>query len=132
MEKTTPEEVYERVERGMAWLDEHCPNWVDEINLSRLDLGDGNQCVLGQTAECLLPDYKVTTPHECSCGLCGKPDYMAVVDAFADLESEGPDAYGFDTWVDWAEPYETRTTYEMLTIAWKEKIQERLSARQPV
>jgi hypothetical protein len=45
--------VAERVAAGAAYLDEHDPEWWREgvrnaISLSRLDLGDGNSCVLGQ------------------------------------------------------------------------------------
>lgn len=41
--------VDERVRRGAAYLDEHGPDqWRDHIDLDRLDIGDGCDCVLGQ------------------------------------------------------------------------------------
>jgi hypothetical protein len=38
----------ERVARGAALLDEQESGWAEQIDLSRLDMGDGCRCVLGQ------------------------------------------------------------------------------------
>lgn len=45
--------VKERVASGVEWLDENRPDWVDQINLDKFDIGDGCLCVLGQ----LYGDY---------------------------------------------------------------------------
>lgn len=49
VQKKIDQIVLERVKRGIAWLEqEHGPDWVDHINMSTLDLRDGDCCVLGQ------------------------------------------------------------------------------------
>jgi hypothetical protein len=40
--------VEERVAAGVAWLDEHVPDWPDRIKLPELDLKSCLNCVLGQ------------------------------------------------------------------------------------
>jgi hypothetical protein len=40
--------ITERVERGAALLDERRPGWLDLIDLDRLDLTSGCDCVAGQ------------------------------------------------------------------------------------
>ncbi len=37
-----------KVERGIEWLDEGCPNWASRIDAEILDLEDNEDCVLGQ------------------------------------------------------------------------------------
>lgn len=49
LEKKIDASVLERVQRGLAWLEEHHgPGWEDKIDMSIFDLGDLNNCVLGQ------------------------------------------------------------------------------------
>jgi len=38
-----------QIARGMAWLDENFPGWVEKIVLENLNLGSSCDCVLGQT-----------------------------------------------------------------------------------
>lgn len=38
----------ERVDAGIAWLDSRYPDWAANINGWFLDMGDGEQCILGQ------------------------------------------------------------------------------------
>jgi hypothetical protein len=38
----------ERVARGIALLDAHCPDWPWRVNTDQLDLFNGKRCVLGQ------------------------------------------------------------------------------------
>jgi hypothetical protein len=40
--------VAQRVAAGAAWLDEHEPGWDQHIDLDRLDLSYGCNCILGQ------------------------------------------------------------------------------------
>jgi hypothetical protein len=40
--------VQERVARGVRWLDGVRPGWRDALELSRLSLASGHDCVLGQ------------------------------------------------------------------------------------
>jgi hypothetical protein len=44
----TPGDITERVERGAALLDEKRPGWWQFIDLDRLDIEDGCDCVAGQ------------------------------------------------------------------------------------
>lgn len=41
-------EIEDRVARGSTYLDKKRPGWEDDINLDRLELCDGRQCILGQ------------------------------------------------------------------------------------
>lgn len=36
------------VSRGIAFLDEHCPDWKNKIDLDTLDMKNCSYCVLGQ------------------------------------------------------------------------------------
>ena len=36
------------ITRGIAWLDQHAPGWVDRIDLDVLDVADPERCPLGQ------------------------------------------------------------------------------------
>lgn len=40
--------IEQRVAAGAAYLDEHKPGWIDEIELAALDLANTCLCVLGQ------------------------------------------------------------------------------------
>ncbi len=40
--------VRRRVLAGIKWLDTNEPSWLDRIDLDTLDMGDVNNCVLGQ------------------------------------------------------------------------------------
>jgi hypothetical protein len=41
--------IEQRVANGVAWLDEHLPNWPQMIELTELDMADDCRCVIGQT-----------------------------------------------------------------------------------
>lgn len=118
MSKYTAEMAHEAVARGAAWLDEKCPQWVSHIDLEELDLQNGDHCVLGQTATCLVG--KARDPNVSG---------YARVTRRRGVDPNGPwvAERGFQVpwlWMDYAK--ET-VAYEMLTIAWKELIRERLA-----
>ena len=122
----TAEMAHAAARKGAAWLDKRCPNWINEIDLEILNLRSPDVCVLGQTAECLLPgkepDYS------------DRLNYSDVVAAYAPRRQQAwATALGFNI------PIDVRSTtdyiysdvgiaYEMLTIAWRELIRERLKA----
>lgn len=43
-------EINDRVQAGMAFLDEHFPDHVDRVNLDNLDINSGAWCPLAQAA----------------------------------------------------------------------------------
>lgn len=47
--------ITERVQRGAEWLDVKYPGWHDKIDLSILDMGSCNMCVLGQVYTGVIP-----------------------------------------------------------------------------
>jgi hypothetical protein len=55
--------VQERVARGTRWLDRVQPGWRDALELGRLDLASGDDCVLGQ----VFAEEAKSRGH----GLCG-------------------------------------------------------------
>lgn len=48
MKSRDPFDYSENVRRGAQFLDAHVPGWDAKVVDSRLDLGDGESCVLGQ------------------------------------------------------------------------------------
>ena len=47
----TPDQVYQHVDQGIAFLNERLPGWRDLIDLDILDLSETTACVLGQVSE---------------------------------------------------------------------------------
>jgi hypothetical protein len=43
--------IVERVQNGAKWLDENHPGWASRIDVSVLDIGSCDSCVLGQLFE---------------------------------------------------------------------------------
>jgi hypothetical protein len=41
-------EITERVQKGVKFLDEHIANWVDGIDVLKLELDNSCNCILGQ------------------------------------------------------------------------------------
>lgn len=44
-----------RIARGMEWLDQERPGWLDRIDMARLDVGCPCNCLLGQEFDLELP-----------------------------------------------------------------------------
>src|SRR5688572_22488330 len=45
-----------QVAAGAEWLDEHYPGWEDKVDVFRLNMADGNHCVLGQVGRTMAAD----------------------------------------------------------------------------
>lgn len=115
-DKYTAEMAHAAVERGAAWLDKKCPTWFREIDLESLDLEDAEYCILGQTAACLTPQSLSKT-------------YWSVLRRFR-INGAGlwPSDRGFNLpWL--LTVSEDDTAFEMLTIAWREYIRQRLESQ---
>lgn len=120
MNSYTAEQAHAAARRGAAWMDKHCPNWVDEIDLTRLALEDSSACVLGQTTTCLLPDFEQFPDW--------RPYYTEVVAAFWPTSGNATaTTLGFNVPEHYRQAGD-HAAYEMLTIAWKELIGKRLKA----
>lgn len=37
------------ISRGAKLLDSHCPGWYNRVNADAIDMGDPDNCILGQT-----------------------------------------------------------------------------------
>jgi hypothetical protein len=116
MEQYTAQMATEAAARGAEWMDAHCPGWESKIDLRLLNMQNPGVCILGQTAECVIGD-KRRQPF--------RPDYFSVLAACPDVS---PRDIGFSTpaanWLG------QDTMFEMLTIAWRELIIERLRAKE--
>lgn len=115
MTEYTAAMAHAAVARGAAWLDKRCPQWVSHIDLEVLDLGRPDYCILGQTAVCLVPKAMLKARP----GIA----YSAVLSRFRINEwGKWSPEHGFDV-------FDGRNTaaYEMLGIAWKVLIRERLA-----
>lgn len=104
----------DRVYVGAARLDSVWPGWRAQIDLDRLNMLDGRDCVLGQLVralgieveECDCADGECTSANP-----CGAHVYRTGRAAL-DLDSEGAVDHGFDRrWTD-------TLSYDMLTTAW--------------
>lgn len=113
MSEYTAADAHAAAARGAAWMDEKCPTWFQEIDLRTLDLSDPVYCVLGQTATCLVG------PADDE-GLDYSDPYFRVLKHFGKTSlAPWTRRRGF------YKP-DADITWEMLTIAWREIIRERL------
>ena len=103
--------LFDRIERGAAWLDANRPGWRDEIDLDGLDLGSPCRCVLGQTFEKAVPEFG----HFVS-------GYGVVWEA---VRAAAP---GYETANEWMCQHgfesDEFVSYEVLTDAWADYLQE--------
>jgi hypothetical protein len=99
--------VHQRVQRGAVLLDERFPGWVDDVNLSTLDMHSLDDCVLGQVAHARLDVNEVST------GWGAGMEYL-----FKSTDSYVSEAYGFDGVQE----------YGALGAAWRRLIEERRAA----
>jgi hypothetical protein len=112
----TAEMAHVAAARGAAWLDKRCPDWPREIDKGKLDLSDADVCILGQTATCLVG---------------GEPSYADSENGFTRAANHfWPNSDAWPVRLGFEKPSwgKTRIAYEMLTIAWKEQIRQRLEA----
>ena len=105
------ERLRKRVRAGMAFLDVTNPRWRRSINLDKLDLSDGECCVLGE----VYGDYSdgrnalFRDVSELS------NDYGATIETESQRRNKMAETFGF--WLDDAEtPH-----YRRLTEIWKEE-----------
>jgi hypothetical protein len=103
MTKYTPATAHAQAERGARWMDTHYPGWVNMIDLPKLEMRNGNYCVLGQAAP-----------------LIGAFDFDSALNSIG-FTSRWATINGF-----LVDPFHVDTRYEMLTIAWREQIRNRL------
>ncbi len=100
--------VLERVQRGFALLEEqYGPGWQEKIDLSILDLSDGERCVLGQVYDDQAGEWE--NGYEiglAELGLCGE-----------DGDGEGVE-YGFSSAGE-EEGFVRASTWLELTVAWR-------------
>lgn len=90
--------IQERVQKGIEFLNEARPGWIDEIDLDRLYLGSPCNCILGQ----LFERYTYGL-DQCK---------LAIYDG---------DNLGFDVPI---EEEQTTIDYDSLTKAWRQAIIE--------
>lgn len=121
--KFTAEAAYAAVDRGIAWLDEKCPNWFNEIDLDRLQMRDSFDCILGQTVNCLAPELLEVSPDVAGFWLV-LDKYNSGHASFSVNDDNWAESLGFDVTISRTSK-ELSTTFEMLQIAWTERIKER-------
>ena len=113
----------ERVARGIALLDERVPDWVDMINLDRLDIRSGEFCVTAQIARFMFDD-----PHYAT-GM----DYLGLENS-EDYNDGSYTDHGFNV-ESWRAPnmpdgYDPEDGYGVLNTIWKREISARLESAQ--
>ena len=109
----------QRVEAGVAWLDEHVPDWVDRVEVKDLELTSACDCVLGQ----------IFAEHDTGMGAgfvaaveCGMRDQFADDGRYTMepvLTGAQAIALGFDSFEDGG------ITYEALQAEWEDIIESR-------
>lgn len=126
----------ECAERGAELLDNRWPGWWQEIDLSRLDLSDSCNCVLGQLGvdynragrQMLNINRDVTSDPYVAQQVSGYSLFLNVIFPDLDIPPEEMPHYGFDS--DYEEPGHWPTTYEGLTAAWTRIISTRIVTRE--
>lgn len=119
----------ERIDAGVAWLDANVPDWLDRIDLDRLDLADTCKCVLGQTfAHIAQWDSYADEPGQDVPGYdliveCIQPDEGVVMSMAVPYLSEDPADYGFSI-------AQADESFDALTAAWRTRITTLRSERQ--
>ena len=96
---TETKELEKRVIRGVKFLDEHYPGWLQEIDVDRLNLEHYSNCVLGQ----LYGDFG---------------------DGMYDLELSEEDIEFFGFFIPRHDPTVFKQAYERLTLAWKDMLND--------
>lgn len=78
------------VERGVTWLNDNVPDWLDIVDVDRLDMGSETDCLLAQ----LYGGNYFNAPEE----LTGRPTWW--MKSNPTLADQGANAvlYGFDVW----------------------------------
>lgn len=61
----------ERVEAGVAWLNEVRPGWVDEVDLDTFDIADPDACIAGQLDLWNRPEFNGLGPYVHFCESVG-------------------------------------------------------------
>jgi len=108
-----------RIERGMAWLDQHFQDWVWRVNLDTLALSNCDGCVLGQL--CGFGEGKILLVG----GLKNRRERCQMVTA------HGFSLYG-DTELEYANTLlDVRRAYTPLTAEWKEAIRKKRTTSSP-
>jgi hypothetical protein len=95
--------IQERINRGVALLDQVKPDWRDHVNADELDLYDTNACILGQLFDHYLQGLEAVGLHtKCARAL--------------------PTRYGFET--SGRENFNRAGaySYDELTEAWKKEL----------
>lgn len=122
--------------RGAELLDNRWPGWWQEVDLSRLDLSDSCNCVLGQLGvdynraarQMLSINRDVTDDHYAADQISGYSLFLNVIFPDLGIPPEDMGYYGFDS--DYEEAGHLPTLYEGLTAAWTRIISIRLVARE--
>lgn len=106
-------ELGRRADRGIDWLNDNDPGWLDRIEVALLDMENGSSCVLGQLGGSYR-DYtdRVSVPTA-ACGfVMATADVMDAVPYVPLTVDAEDDVYRH-----------IRTTgYPVLTEVWKERI----------
>lgn len=108
----TPEKVRERVQRGATYLDEVDPEWYRHVDAETLELGDGQQCILGQ----MHGEFRL--------GL-GRSHLISM--SSAPRASLSPVAYGFKCVEEVPAEWQSHD-YDLLNQAWTEAVRARQEA----
>lgn len=121
----------ECAERGAELLDNRWPGWWQEVDLSRLDLSNSCQCVLGQLGvdynragrQMLGADYTSNAYAEQQD--TGYSLFTNVIFPHLGMSEDDVQNYGFDEF--WEDDDEF-TTYDGLTEAWTREVNDRRQA----
>lgn len=113
--------IDERVARGAKWLDKVLPGWARKVTISTLNLGNPNECVLGQLAPAFV---KICPTVAAETGAYGG-SFTTVVDGLA-MSQRTYVSRGFDeSRSHMLPPFAEVSEYDLLDEAWKREIRAR-------
>lgn len=99
------------VKKGASWLDENHPDWVMDIDLSRLEMDSCVNCVIGQA----VGDYHFTVSKASSEGIWGN---WAQEHGFTCHSNYPPETESVTEQMD--------LNFRQLEVLWTEEVQKRL------
>ena len=105
----------DRAKRGASFLDEEKPGWFSLIDLDKLNMGDGNNCVVGQLFKDAGRDYDDSS-------------YFVGVEEMHIGETGLPDEYTLGFMLKWT--VGSSRNWKLLTDAWKIEITNRINAQE--
>jgi hypothetical protein len=106
------------VKRGINWLDENHPKWVSRIDLTKLDMSECSDCVIGQA----VGDYSLVTRN-----VVGAPTTEMYGSSAVWAVQHGFESPGIIVYQELTGDRSASYGYRELDTLWSEEVRKRLA-----